>query len=117
MAPPSDQAPPPSDRRRAPRPRKLLSGKLVYGQPGYSLDVTIRDLTDSGARVRLATDAAVHDPVWLIDNGAGVAHRAVVAWRKPQELGLRFDEAVDLRVPASGALHHLRRLWMDSTGR
>ena len=117
MDPPSDQAPPPADRRAAPRPRKLLSGKLVYGQPGYSVDVTIRNLTDRGARVRLVTEVVVHDPVWLIDNGAGVAYRAAVAWRKPPELGLRFDEAVDLRVPATGALHHLRRLWMDSTGR
>ena len=101
----------------APRGRgALLSGKLVYGQSKYSEDVTIRDLTETGAKVRLRTDVVVHDPVWLIHSVAGIAYRSAVAWRKPPELGLRFEESLDLSKPISGDLHHLRRLWIDSNG-
>ena len=108
--------PPSDDRRGAPRRRALLSGKLVYGAAEYSVDCTIRDLTETGARVRLATDVPVHDPVWLIHLNLGTAYRAAVAWRKPSELGLRFDGAVDLNGPVDAALHHVRRIWIDTTG-
>ena len=48
---PGDMAPPPAERRPAPRSRVLLSGIVAYGDGAYSLDCTIRNLSKTGARV------------------------------------------------------------------
>jgi hypothetical protein len=104
-------------RRKVSRPRVLLGGKLVYGQWDLTADCTIRDLTDSGARIRLRSDALIHDPVWLINLSTGIAYGGAVVWRKSPDLGLRFERSLDLRTPITGPLHHLRRLWIDFAGR
>jgi hypothetical protein len=101
------------ERRRARRPRALLSGKLVFGQMSYSADCSIRDLSDTGARVRVAGNPWVGGEVWLICSRSGVAYRSVVAWRRAAEFGLRFVEEVDLKQPKTGPLYALRRLWLE----
>ena len=117
MPPPSGEGPAAPSRRAASRQRVLLGGKLVYGAGDFSTDCTIRDLTETGARVLMKSDIPVPDEVWLIHLRTGVAYRAVAAWRKPKELGLRFEESLDLTQSGTGERHHLRRLWIDSTGR
>jgi hypothetical protein len=92
----------------------LLGGKLVYGQSDFSVDCTIRDLTETGARVRLGASILIDDRVWLINLRAGLAFWSTVAWRSPPDLGLQFLEQIDLKEPISGPNHHLRRLWIDS---
>jgi len=104
---------PSDDRRDAHRPRVLFGGKLLYGHMAYSLDCAIRDLSDSGARVRVAGDPHIGGPVWLISNRAGTAHRGTVLWRRSNELGLQFVEEIDLKKPIAGALNHLRMLWLE----
>ena len=94
-----------------------MGGKLVYGPREFSVDCTIRDLTEAGAHLRLASDAPLTDPIWLIVIRSGVAHHAQVAWRKPPEVGLRFDQTIDLRQHASGPLLHLHRLWVECSER
>jgi hypothetical protein len=93
-----------------------LGGKLVYGQANFSVDCTIRDLTENGARVRIGTSLVIDDRVWLIHLRAGIAHWSLVAWRNPPDFGLQFLEQIDLRKLSSGPNHHLRRLWIDSGG-
>jgi hypothetical protein len=106
----------PDERRNNVRQRVLLGGKLVYGASDFSVDCTIRDLNETGARVRLGANILVDDRVWLIHFRAAVAYWSIVAWRKPPELGLEFLEKVDLRQPLSGPRHILRRLWIDRGG-
>jgi len=108
---------PQMDRRGSDRRRVLLAGRLVYGLTDFTADCMIRDLTETGARVRLRTDVLVHEPVWLIERIAGIAHGATIVWRRPPELGLHFEQSIDLNQPIAGPLRHLRRLWLDFTGR
>ncbi|HEX4198765.1 MAG TPA: PilZ domain-containing protein [Caulobacteraceae bacterium] len=105
------------ERRRAPRPRVLLGGKLVFGNATQSADCTIRDLSETGARVRIAPDLPIGGEVWLISITGGLAWRSQTAWRRANELGLHFLEQVDLKTPLTGSLGHLRRLWLDCAGR
>ena len=86
----------PDERRRNTRPRVLLGGKLVYGQSDFSVDCAIRDLTETGARVRLGASILIEDRVWLINLRAGVAYWSTVAWRSPPDLGLHFLKQIDL---------------------
>jgi hypothetical protein len=114
----SPPAPSLANRREASRPRALLSGMLVFGPSQFTADCTIRDLTEQGARVRVRDDIVLPEPIWLIHLNSGKAQRAVVAWREPPDLGLRFEETVDLSTPITGGpLYRLHRLWIDSTGR
>ena len=63
---PEDNSEASGERRRAHRPRVLLSGKLVSGQMTYSADCTIRDLSETGAPVRVAWSQSIGGEVWLI---------------------------------------------------
>jgi hypothetical protein len=106
----------PRQRRGVRRPRVLLGGKLVFGRSEYTADCTIRDLTETGARVRLSSAVMVHDPIWLLNFSTGIAYKARVAWRSPREFGLTFDQSTDLALVVSGPLVRLRRIWLDSMG-
>ena len=41
----------PEDQRKSRRPRVLLAGRLIYGEAAMTIDCTIRDRTESGARL------------------------------------------------------------------
>ncbi len=103
--------------RSGSRHRVLLGGKLVFGVAEFSVDCTIRDLSDACARVKLPMDLATAETVWLIDVRGGVAYRADIAWRKPSELGLTFTERHDLRSPTPASMTHLRLLWLECAAR
>jgi len=94
----------------------LLGGKLVFGQSEYTADCVIRDLTLTGARVRLSAAVMVHDPIWLINFSTGRAHNATVAWRSARGFGLIFDQSIELALLDSSPLIHLKRIWLDSVG-
>ena len=113
-------APADDDRARsARRQRVLLGGKLVFHQGERSLDCLIRDLSPTGARVRLRADAMVggYNDVWLINIQGAAAYRIKVVWRKGAELGVEFTETHDLSGPTPPAIAHLRRLWLDCAQR
>jgi hypothetical protein len=103
-------------RRDKPRRRVLLSGKIVLGN-GLSPDCTIRNLTDSGAQIRVATGQAIPDAFHLIEIRSGMAYRAEVAWRTPSAAGLKFSESIDLSQSSAAVPVHLRTLWLGCAQR
>jgi hypothetical protein len=108
---------PEGERRGTRRPRSLLGGKLVFANETQSADCTIRDLNDTGAKVRVAAELPIGGEIWLINITSGTAWRSELAWRRSKELGLRFLEQIDLKEPLTGSLGRLRRLWLDCAGR
>lgn len=99
-----------TERRAARRHRVLMSGKVAWLDKPFSSDCTIRDLTDDGARIRLADPIAPDDPV-LIVLRSGMAHEARTAWRHGDLVGLEFLTTHDLTEPVPAHLDELRRLW------
>jgi len=96
----------------------LLGGKLVHGGANFTIDCSVRDMTDQGARVRLAGDVPLPEQVWLIVVNTGKAHEADVAWRTDREVGLRFLNEVDLtQTHGPGGGHPLRRIWLEAAAR
>jgi len=98
------------ERRGAGRHRVLMSGKVAWLDKPFSGDCTIRDLSEEGARIKLADPLAPNDPV-LIVLRSGLAHAARTAWRRGDLVGLEFLQTYDLAEDAPAHLAQLRRLW------
>ncbi len=108
----------PDDHRTASRRRVLLSGRLVYGEDSLTIDCAIRDLSESGARVKLNGPVALPSRLHLIEVKTGQAFECEVAWRRMPEIGLRFLAEHDLANAGDAReLKMLKRVWVESMGR
>jgi len=111
--------PPPeesSNRRAAQRQRAFLGGKLVFGNGAFTPNCTIRDISETGARVKMPSAELISNDVYLIDIKKGVAYEARVMWRTPAECGLKFGARYDLNNPPR-EFGYLRRIWMECSNR
>jgi len=104
-----------AEHRRSQRRRVLLSGRLVHSINEMTVDCSIRDVSSTGARLRLPQATLLAEPLFLIDLTHGLAFKARVAWRKENGAGLSFIEYFDLSKADSPAPKRLRRLWLDYT--
>jgi PilZ domain-containing protein len=80
---------------RLPRTRTYLSGKLAYGdgdgpESAYTLDCSIRDLSESGARISIAQQQSLPTHVYLVIMRHAVTHLAKVVWQQFPNRGLQF---------------------------
>ncbi len=107
----------PSDQRIASRRRVLLTGKLVYGDADLTLDCAIRDLSETGARVKVSGPVALPHRLYLIEQRTGQAFECEVAWRKLPEIGLRFRASHDLTTGDPRENWMLKRIWNEGLAR
>jgi len=104
---------------RPPRTRTCLKGKLVYRDglqaPGdtLSLDCTIRDISDGGAKIALTTQQSLPIDLYLIVIKQSIAYHARIAWRIFPMRGLQFLKTYPLQGELRNELTFLRRLWGD----
>jgi len=88
----------PDNRRRGRRRGTLLPGVLVDGGVAYAR-CAIRDLSPTGARVKLDPQARPLEPQWLVDPTNGIAHRVVGKWRNSSTIGLAIERTLNLKEP------------------
>ena len=105
------------ERRRAPRQRTLLGGKLVHSGGLFSMNCVLRNLSDTGARLSLPPGAAAPDSFDLIDLKHGVAFACRVVWRQYPMVGVTFDSRDALDTGDTPRLRTLKRLWLDAITR
>ena len=92
-----------SDKRAEARRRvRFRSGKLANPDGKFLSDCLIYDRSAEGARLRIAKSGAVPDRVLLFDDETSSLIAATVAWRRPNELGVRF--MAELATPAAQAI-------------
>lgn len=103
-------------RRQTSRQRCLFSCRIVFGSEAFTLDCTIRDVSDAGARIRLPTSMSLPSSFRVILRD-GMCQEAETVWRRGQELGVRFLAPVDLHDPTDASVRLLRRLWAEMAGR
>jgi len=108
---------PAADGRRAERRRALLGAKLVYGDGAFTTDCVVRDLSTTGARVKLPEGQAVPENVFLVELRSGVAYAARVVWKRHPLIGLAFIEQRDLRTADTPLLLFMKRLWIEHAER
>ncbi|MDJ0930856.1 PilZ domain-containing protein [Breoghania sp.] len=69
----------------------LQGGKIVYGRSALLIDCMIRDLSEEGARLKVANARDVPDNIRLFNSGDNMLVDAEVVWRSPREVGIPFD--------------------------
>lgn len=79
------------ENRRAPRQRVLKAGKILYGGGSIAIDCTIRNLSETGARLQVPTSVAIPDRFEFVETASGKRRSVTVAWRKGELMGIRFD--------------------------
>ena len=88
------------DKRAASRRRvRFRSGKLAALDGKFLSDCQIYDRSAEGARLRLEASSIIPEDALLFDDERNLLSAVAVAWRRPNELGIRFT--MDLDTPAS----------------
>ena len=104
-------------RRREPRPRTFLGGKLIFGAHDLTADCTVRNLTTRGAKVQTTVASTLSREMWLVVVKTGMAYRASLAWRRDDEVGLKFISEHKLAVDQDPNLKIVRHVWRQLTDR
>lgn len=101
-----------SERRSSDRQRTLLAGILIHGAAALTVDCAIRDLSKSGARVRLGAPDNFSKPLMFLVCRSGEAFEAEITWRRANDVGLTFlrqcnlsaaETPIERRPAASGS--------------
>ncbi len=78
------------EKRKAPRRRVLKQGKIVFADGQRVLDCTIRDFSDTGARLLIANTVGLPDTFHLYEKSSGMLYPAAIAWRQANSVGVAF---------------------------
>jgi len=82
-----------SEARSAPRRRILKAGFIAYNDRHSTLPCAVRDLSSTGARLRVNCSVAAPDTFELIIELDGLEVDCQVVWRKATDIGVRFLSA------------------------
>ena len=74
------------------RTRTFLKGVVYYNNRGIWIDCTIRDLSDSGAKIEFASLVTVPDLIELHIPQKQRTYRARVMRRESYEIGVSFED-------------------------
>jgi hypothetical protein len=80
----------PSDARASPRRRVLKAGIAATNDRHITVACTVRDLSATGARLRVEGSLNIPDTFELIIDVDGLEANCEVMWRKGNEVGARF---------------------------
>lgn len=105
--------PPTPERRPQRRTRVLLGGLIAFFEGTQYFDCTIRDLTNTGARVSLPRNQPIPSNVYLVNMRDRTAHEARVAWNNGKEAGLSFIKSFPLSETSEPKLIYLKKLWHE----
>ena len=85
------------ERRSSQRTRTIQGGKVVFGDFRYTIDCMVRDISATGARIKVKDVSEIPDSFHLFDNRTSLLKPARVAWRSEREVGVEFTgEPIDV---------------------
>lgn len=85
------------ERRGSPRLRVLKKAKLIHPNNASVFDCTIRDISETGARVSCANTGGLPNELQLMFHAQREVRGVRIVWRRPGEMGVQF------LTPASAA--------------
>lgn len=80
------------ERRKWPRKKTFLKGTVYFNHRLSSVECTIRDFTDYGARLQFTAPVSLPDAIELEIPSRDQSLKALVRWRKDGEVGVSLDE-------------------------
>jgi hypothetical protein len=83
-------APKTDDARIAPRRRMLKSAKIAYSDRHVTLNCMVRDISATGAKLRVEGSVTAPDTFELLIPLDGMEANCEVVWRKEADIGVRF---------------------------
>jgi hypothetical protein len=92
------------ERRRVTRQKSFLRGCVYFDRRRGALECLIRDISDYGARIIFSDNVTVPDAVELHIPQRQKTLRAVVQWRRGDEIGLSFPDAERIGPPGTEEL-------------
>jgi hypothetical protein len=110
-------APGPVEKRRLPRQRALLAGKLATEEASLTIDCVIRNLSNGGALVETTSPHLIPNELHLLQIRDGIAWDVKVIWRRGNKVGLELLDRHDLKETTDRALANLRRVWSHMAAR
>ena len=113
----SDDMPPLAERRPKTRKRVLLTGIITYAEGAHSFDCTIRNLSETGARIGVGKNMPFPSDFHVINVRDRIAYDAKLVWNKGGEIGVTFKKVTPLAAITDPALGFLKRLWMAKAAR
>src|SRR6201995_4367651 len=78
------------NKRIAPRHRVLKQGRLAF-DGGGSVDCTVRNLSDTGARVEVVTPVGLPKAFTLVIPADKFTRRCHAVWSHDKRIGVAFD--------------------------
>lgn len=79
------------DKRRAPRKRVLKGATIAFNNRSSTLSCMVRDISETGARLRISQGQAVPARFDLLIEVDGLEAPCTVAWRRGEDIGVTFD--------------------------
>ena len=79
------------EQRKHPRHRTLKAGRIVFNQRFSVISCTIRNMSDGGACLQVATSVGVPDDFDLTIEPEAASRHCHVAWRSEQRIGVAFQ--------------------------
>ena len=80
------------DRRKQPRSRAFIGGKIDYNNSFCVIDCLVKDISDTGARLTFADTAIIPNEFNLRLPQKGQTRRVKLAWRHHDKVGVSFVE-------------------------
>lgn len=81
---------PDENKRSARRGRVLKQGKILLSNNMTLLDCTVRDLSETGARLMCPDPGAIPNEFRLVFTADRMMRDVKVMWRRPDMLGVQF---------------------------
>ena len=78
------------ERRKTPRVETLLAGKIVFNQAATEVDCTIRNFSEGGACLEMASTLGIPDAFYL--SVASTVYRCTMRWRGEDQIGVSFGD-------------------------
>lgn len=90
-----------AEHRTAGRTRSLLRGVIIHSNGNSRTECTVRDLSETGARMEISSAITVPEFFDLFIPLKNTTHRSRIVWRNSSEIGAAFEDVQ--RVPPAGA--------------
>lgn len=80
------------ERRKSARKRSFLKGTVYFNHRRASIECTVRDFSEYGARLQFAAPTTLPEAVELEIPAREQMLRAQIRWRRDDEVGVSLDE-------------------------